>query len=201
MVSACHISVYLWLPCSTFLWFPLWQENIYLRFPLFMVSVVGFRLFMVSVFNVLLWFPSLVFYGFRACSSKRNNCSIRHQFATALGTHGRAVIVTSPCEAQRPRILTWLVGCVGSIPGVRVFKVIAFACFCLLVACFCLFLFVFGYLFVSFPSREAKPRSRAEKQCYVSCFRYVSVTFPLRSVTFPLRFRCVSVARLPVASA
>ena len=70
----------------------------------------------------------------------------------------------------------------GSIPGVRVFKVIAFACFCLLVACFCLFLFVFCFL--------PEPGGKAEKQSREAVLR---VVFPLRfryvSVTFPLRFR------------
>ena len=51
-------------------------------------------------------------------------------------------------------------------------------CVCLLLAC-CLCLFVF-VCFCSFPSQKAMPRSRAEKQCYVSCFGYVSVAFPLR---------------------
>ena len=80
------------------------------------------------------------------------------------------------------------------------FACLLLAC-CLLVACLllacCLLLLVFYLLFVSPSSREAKLRSRAERHRYASCFRYVSVTFPLRfryvSVTFPLRFRYISV--------
>ena len=59
-------------------------------------------------------------------------------------------------------------------------------CVCLFLLTCCLLLFVFCFL--------PEPGGKAEKQCYLSCFRSVSVTFPLR-------FRCVSVARLPVASA
>ena len=65
-------------------------------------------------------------------------------------------------------------------------------CLFLLACCLLLFAFVcFCWFFDSFPSREAQPRSRAEKQCYVSCFRYVSVTFPLRFRGAPLRGLCL----------
>ena len=169
-----------WFPSLFFLWFPSWREN--------------------------------VFYGLRSYDSKRGPRRaeggmppIRHKPATALGTRRRAVIVASSCAAQRPRILTWPLGCVGSILGARFFKVIAFACFllacCLLVACFCLLLLVFvGCLF---PSRAGRQSWEAEPRGTATC--HVSVTFPVRfryaSVTFPLRFRYVSVVRLPVAPA
>ena len=89
-----------------------------------MVSVVGFLMVSVVAGSAFLWFPSLVFLwfpswqghffdGFRFSSSKRGprraeggTFPARRNFATALGTRGRAVIVTSPCAAQRPRILT-----------------------------------------------------------------------------------------------
>ena len=62
---------------------------------------------------------------------------------------------------------------------------------CLLLAC-CLLLLVF-VVFFPFSSLGAKLRSRAERHRYVSCFRCVSGTLPLRfryvSVRFPLRFR------------
>ena len=96
-------------------------------------------------------------------------------------------------SSRKPRLLVF---CVFA------FNVIAFAC-CLL-AC-CLLLFVFCLFVASFSSREEKLRSRAERHRYVSCFRYISGTLPLRfryvSVTFPLRFCYVSVVRLPVAPA
>ena len=163
-----------------------------------MVSVV---VFMVSVVagNAFLWFPSL-FLWFPPVAGKRFSCFpfLRQQaraearrgwdatdsprITTALGKNGRAVIVASPCAAQRPRILTLLLGCVGSIPGARVFKVIVFTCFCLLVVCIYLFLFVFYFL--------PELGSKAEKQSREAPLR---VMFPLRfrhaSVTFPLRFR------------
>ena len=131
--------------------------------------------------------------------------------------HRRAVIVASSHSAQQPRILTWLLGCVGSIPGARVFKVIAFACFlfaccllvaclllacCLLVACFCLFSF-FVACFLLRPGSKAEKQSREAPLRVMSPlrFRYASVTLPLRFryvfVTFPW---CASPWLLPGAS-
>ena len=77
----------------------------------------------------------------------------------------------------------------GFSPGRARFQV---NCVCLFLLACCLLLFVF---FDSFPSQEAKPRSRAEKQCYVSCFplrfRFVSVAFPWRAPPWPLpRGKC-----------
>ena len=177
-----------------------------------MILFYGFFFFMVSAVagNISLWFPSLFFFLFSffmvsvvagkhifflifmvsvlAAASRTifNSPQIRDGAGDTRARIDSDIVMRSPA-AKDPDLTS---GLRGFNPGRARFKVIAFACFCLLVACFCLFLLVFG----SFPSREAKPRSRAEKQCYVSCFRYVSVAFPLR-------FRCVSVAHLPVASA
>ena len=78
----------------------------------------------------------------------------------------------------------------GSIPGVRVFKVIAFACFCLLVAC--LFFVYVGFLFLPEPGGKTEKQSREAvlRVVFPLRFRYVSVTFPLRFRGAPPRGLC-----------
>ena len=208
----------LWFPSLFCLRFPSRQET------LFMVSVVVFSWFPSRRENIFLWFPFLrqqaraeARRGWDATDSPQtHDCAGDAQARSDSGT-----VMRSPA-AKDPDLTSGLRG--FNPGGARVVKVIAFACFllaccllvaclllacCLLVAClllafacFCLFFFVFV---VSFSSREAKLRSRAERHRYVSCFRYVSGALPLRfryvSATFPLRFRYVSVVRLPVAPA
>ena len=179
MVSVVDIiQRFYWFPSLDFLWFPSWQDF------LFMVSVVGFL--MVSVVA-----GKHLFNGFRACGSKRNNfrvVTIRDCAGDARARSDSEIVMRSPA-AKDPDLTS---GLRGFNPGRALFQG---NCVCLFLLACCLLLFVFVcFCFLLCLPGEAKPRSRAEKQCYVSCSRCVSVTFPLR-------FRCVSVARLPVASA
>ena len=83
---------------------------------LFTISVVGCFMASVVAGNLIYVFRRWFFNGFRrgrehffnglrACNSKRNNFRFVTNSRLRWG-HGRAVIMTSPCAAQRPRILT-----------------------------------------------------------------------------------------------
>ena len=99
---------------------------------LFMVSVVaGKHLFMVSMLAAA---SEIIF----------DSSQIRDCAGDPRARSDSDIVMRSPA-AKDPDLTSGL-GCVCSITGVRVFKVIAFACCCLLVACFCLFLFVFCFL-------------------------------------------------------
>ena len=198
-VITVHIYIYICLVRhgnrqDAFLWFPSsTSSNV----------VYGFRRWF---FNGFRRGGKTFFQGFLSCSSKRGlrpaeggMPPIRHKFTTAFGMRRRAVVVASPCAAQRPRILTWLLGCVDSIPGAR----FQGNCICLLLAC-CLLVACLLLVFVCLllPARAGRQSWEAEPRGTATC--HVSVTFLVLgnvSVTFPLRFRYVSVGRLPVAPA
>ena len=164
-----------------------------------MVSVIGFCFYGFRRGRKCFFMFSVIgcfFYGFRrvrkasfclvsmlAAASEiiSDSSQIRDRAGDTRARSDSDIAMRSPA-AKDPYLTS---GLRGFNPGrARFLKVIVFACFCLLVACFCLF-------FASFPSRGEKPRSRAEKQCYLSCFRYVSVAFPWRASPWPLpRDKC-----------